>query len=241
MVKGETTSPSLNSLPVMQSTGDRVIEQIREAILGGRFRPGDRLSADGLARELQVSHIPIREALNKLQVEGHLIAVPKRGFFVPELSLREVEDVYHWRRVLEDEAHQMALPKLTADDGKQLVKLCTLMRQATRARDASRFHQINRRFHFLIFERAGSVRLVRMLENLWDSASHYQCVLISGDTSIPLLQEDHEVLLDAYRAGDAQRAIAIMGGHRTTTLSLMREILQREEDDRDVSVDGDRP
>jgi DNA-binding GntR family transcriptional regulator len=240
MVKSETSSLALNSVPVMQSTGDRVIEQIREALLAGRFRPGDRISADGLARELQVSHIPIREALNKLQVEGHLVAVPKRGFFVPELSLREVEDVYHWRRVLEDEAHQMALPQLTDDDIKELGKLCTLMRQAARARDISRFHQINRRFHFLIFELAGSARLVRMLENLWDSASHYQCVLIRGDTSIPPLQDHHEALLDAYRALDAQRAIAIMDAHRTATLSLMREILQREMDDTTVRVDGDR-
>jgi DNA-binding GntR family transcriptional regulator len=209
-----------------QSLSDQIAEQIKDALVQGHLLPGSRLSADGLARQYQVSHIPVREALNRLQVEGHLIAIPNRGFFVPDLSLADVEDIYLWRQVLEDHAHRMGVPLLTGADLAQMDDLCLRMRKASSENDPLRFHRINRQFHFVPFLRTGSQRLVRLLDPLWDAASHYQSVLIREDRSLPRLQEQHEELLDAFRARDVDKVLAVGAEHREVTLAMMREVLR---------------
>jgi DNA-binding GntR family transcriptional regulator len=209
-----------------QSLSDQIAEQIKDALVQGQLLPGQRLSASGLARQYQVSHIPIREALNRLQVEGHLIVIPNRGFFVPSLSLADVEDIYLWRQVLEDEAYRIAVPRLTGDDLAQLDELCRRMRKASWEKDPLYFHRTNREFHFIPFRRTGSQRLARLLDPLWDAASHYQSVLIRVDRSLPQLQEQHEQLLEAFRARDVSAAVAIGAAHREVTLAKMREVLR---------------
>ena len=86
--------------------------QILRAIFSGELGPGDKLSPTKLAEELQVSHIPVREALSGLAASGQVVRIPRVGFFVAELSLDYIEDVYHWRRVLEEEAHRVVVRKL---------------------------------------------------------------------------------------------------------------------------------
>lgn len=208
-----------------QSLSDQIAEQIKDALVQGQLIPGQRLSATGLARQYQVSHIPIREALNRLQVEGHLIVIPNRGFFVPELSLADVEDIYLWRQVLEDQAHGVVVPLLTGEDLAQMSELCKRMRKASLDNDPIYFHRINREFHFIPFYRTGN-RLPRLLDPLWAAASHYQSVLIRVEQSLPQLQEQHERLLEAFRARDANAAVAIGAEHRDVTLAMMREVLR---------------
>ncbi len=207
------------------SLADEIVEEIKDALVRGELRPGDHVSADRVARNLGVSHVPVREALSKLEANGHLISVPNRGFIVPELSLHVVDDVYRWREVLEDEAHRIAVPNLADVQLAELANLCREMRDAVSAGDAVRFHRINRRFHFIPFEATNSRVLARVLPSLWDTASHYQSVLIQVQSSIPVLQSQHENLLQAFLDRDPERVNEVMRGHRTVTLAMMRAIL----------------
>ena len=93
-----------------------VARRIAMTIASGELPSGTRLSPAKLAEELGVSHIPVREALVALEAVGQVKRIPRVGFFVAELSLDDIEDVYHWRQVLEDEAHRMAVPKLEKAD-----------------------------------------------------------------------------------------------------------------------------
>lgn len=212
-----------------KSLADEIAEETKDELVRGELCPGDHVSTDRIARKLGVSHVPVREALSKLEAQGYLEAVPNRGFFVPELLLDDVEDVYRWRRVLEEEVHGTAVPALTEAQLSTLGELCGEMRTAADAGDAVRFHRINRRFHFVIFEASNSRVLMRMLPALWDAASHYQSVLIQVESSISTLQAQHEELLRAFVDRAAERANEVMRGHRQVTLSMMREILSQRE------------
>jgi DNA-binding GntR family transcriptional regulator len=206
-------------------TAGWVVERIKDALVTGRLRPGNHVSASGLARELGVSHIPVREALKELHADGHLLLIPNRGFFVPELSRSDVFDIYRWRRVLEDEAQRQAIPLLSNSDLEQLTALCAVLRSAARRSDIVVFHRVNHDFHFAVFGRTQSPRLIRMLEPLWRTAFHYQSILIRKGPSLQELQDQHEALLDAYHRRDVERANAVMHQHRSTTLGLMEQIL----------------
>lgn len=208
-----------------QLLSDHIAAQLKVALASGRLQPGEKLSADGIARVLGISHIPVREALNKLQVEGHVDWIANRGFFVPQLTLEGAEDVYHWRRVIEDEANRIAVPKLSPQDLRDLERLFDQMQRAVDKDDAIRFHRVNREFHFLPIRRHCSERVVRLLDSLWDAASHYQSVLIRAESRIPLLQDQHSGLMEGFIARDPDIVNATMAGHRSSTLELMRHVL----------------
>src|ERR1700742_4265844 len=110
------TSAILTTEPRPDGLQDFVVRSLMRAIASGELQPGTRLSPARLAEDLGVSHIPVREALAALEAVGQVKRIPRVGFFVAELSTDDIEDIYHWRQVLEDEAHRLAVPKLEEAD-----------------------------------------------------------------------------------------------------------------------------
>lgn len=209
---------------------DFVVRSITRSILKGDLRPGERLSPGRLASDLGVSHIPVREALAALQALGHVEHVPRVGFFVAELSFDDIEDIYHWRRVLEDEAHAITVPLLTRSDLKAMRQVHDQMVTAVRQGNERRFVELNRRFHFIPFAKVGSERLTRFLTHLWDAAARYQAVMARARVPAHVLQDQHGSLMEAFEAKDADKVNAIMTEHRQVTLTVMRDSLVAADD-----------
>ena len=143
--------------------------------------------------------------------------VPRVGFFVAELSPKLVEDLYHWRQVLEDEAHRIAVPKLEESDLARMREINDSINRESMTGD-NRFVDLNREFHFVIFERAGSEILLRFLNHLWDSAARYQTTMDRARVSRSLLRKHHDALIDALEARDVNLVNARMAEHRALTL-----------------------
>ena len=202
---------------------DFVSRRLTRAIISGELQPGERLSPARLASELGVSHIPVREALAALEAVGHVSRVPRVGFFVSELSSDDIEDIYHWREVLEDEAHRLALPRLQGEDLAKMRDLHHEMIKAIRER-TTRFIGLNREFHFIPFERAGSPHLLRFLTHLWDASARYQNAMAFVKVPRTLLQEHHEGLLDAFEARDLDAVNALMREHRGITRTQVNKM-----------------
>jgi DNA-binding GntR family transcriptional regulator len=204
---------------------DYVTEALSRAILEGRLRPGEKLSPHRLAAELNVSHIPVREALHALESAGHVTRIARRGFFVTRLSLTDVEDIYRWRSVLESEAHRVGVPRLEQSDFVKMKALNEKMARAVERKDRDAFVEANREFHFIPFHRAGSERLLRFLMILWDSAIRYQSVLVRTGGDMRLLQKQHDSLLRAFIARNPERVNRLSIEHRAVTLRVMRAAL----------------
>jgi DNA-binding GntR family transcriptional regulator len=211
---------------------DFASRRIVRAIVTGELGPGDKLSPTKLAEDLKISHIPVREALAGLANSGYVVRVPRVGFFVTELTLDYIEDVYHWRQVLEDEAHRLAVPKLEDSDIALMRKIN--QNSARAARYSERYLDLNREFHFIPFERAGSENLLRFLNHLWDSSARYQTAMAVVPLPRTLLKDQHDSLIEAFEARDVKLINARMAEHRNTTLNALREMMS----DRQVANDA---
>lgn len=180
-----------------------VYDTIREAILSGRYAPGQRLMADGLAQELGTSRMPVREALHRLEVAGLVSITPHRGAIVSELSRAEIVEIYHIRAVLEGLAARLAAPHLVAGDHARLNALIDEMVSAAAAGpDPDRFLRGNREFHESIWKGAHSHRLHELLENLYIASQRFRNVSILLPGRLAEIVREHRRIADALAAGD---------------------------------------
>jgi DNA-binding GntR family transcriptional regulator len=186
-------------------------KRIKQAVVSGELKAGSKLSPSAIAADLGVSHIPVREALTSLAASGYLEHKPRVGFFVRVLSPDDLADIYHLRAVLEREAFTMAIPQLTGDDIEEMRRLCRQMRRLIAPGLWVEFLDLNRRFHFIAFRRAGSHQLLRFLGYLWDSAESYS---LSAIGNLEKAQQDHEQMMDLFEARDVNGIIETMARHR---------------------------
>jgi DNA-binding GntR family transcriptional regulator len=212
------------------SLTDYAVEAIRNDLLTGRLRPGQRLAADATALRLGISHIPVREAFRYLEAQGHLVRDGRRGARVVPTSPPEARDIYLTRALLEAEANALGVPRLTEADDARLVELIARMEEAARVGDLRTYRIHNRAFHFIPFERAERPWMVRFLRNLWDAAARYQAPLFVGAAWQVKHPTHHRALLHGLLARDASEVNRLMGEHRTWLVSSA-----------ETRADGDEP
>jgi DNA-binding GntR family transcriptional regulator len=181
-------------------------DAIRDAILRGRHRPGQRLVTDELARELGVSRMPVREALHRLEVAGLITITPHRGAVVSELSTSECAELYRIRAVLDGLAARLAAPTLVKADHARLTALLDEMEASVRAQDLERLLRVNREFHAVIWKAARAPRLQELLENLYDASQRFRNLSILIPGRLDRITEEHRLIARALARGDATAA-----------------------------------
>jgi DNA-binding GntR family transcriptional regulator len=204
-----------------ESLVDYAVQAVRNELLTGLLRPGERLTEEATAQRLGISHIPVREAFRYLEAEGHVVRDARRGLRVAQLSAAEAQDIYQTRALLEAEANRLGVPELSADDDQRLERLAAQMEEAASQGDLIAYRRYNRTFHFVAFERSGRPWLVRFLTNLWDAAARYQTPLFSGGAWQAPHLAHHRGLLEALRDRDAERVNQLMHEHRKWLLSTV--------------------
>ncbi|GAA3909294.1 GntR family transcriptional regulator [Microbacterium invictum] len=190
------------------------IRRIRTEISDGTIKPGARLSPHQLAPEYGLSHIPIREALASLAATGHVVHKQSQGYFSRELSAEDLTDIYHWREVLEPEAYTLAAPDLTDEDFAVLRGLIDQMAALTAPEQRFEYLELNREFHFVIFRRAGSDRLLRFLTYLWDSVEPYGSRGAHDLRSSEISHAEHLEMMPIIESRDPEKIVAVMDEHR---------------------------
>lgn len=174
---------SVNPSPPVITYGniqDAVVDGIRDMILKGQLKPGDRLRQDELANTFGVSTMPIREALRQLQAEGLVVFRPRRGATVARPSVSEYEEIYLIREALETLACRWAAEDF---DRIPLDRLKLLLQEIEAAEansnDVHRRLQLVREFFFTVFEASEKEHLLRILSNLWDLSQQYRLYFYS--------------------------------------------------------------
>ncbi|GGT79447.1 MULTISPECIES: GntR family transcriptional regulator [Streptomyces] len=205
-----------------------VLEELRRAITGGELRPGDQIRQDALAARLDVSRVPLREALKILEGEGLVVHHVHRGYFVAELSLADLEEVYRIRELLESEAVRVAVAR--AEDGltARLERIQREVERAAEAGDVTEMAAANRRFHFALIEASGMPRLVRLIGTLWDATDAYRALYYTEDPHRELAVREHRAVISAVRHGDTAAALHWLTEHRAHAVAALREILDLE-------------
>jgi DNA-binding GntR family transcriptional regulator len=206
--------PALRSARAVNS-GQRAVELIREAILDGELDAGERLKEDELARQLDVSRTPVREALQRLAAEGLVVVEPQRGATVRAFEPRELDDMYRLRAVLEGYAARRAAERISDDDLAALRKSCErFARLAARKRVVSRdLARENQLFHDGILAAADDRRLAEMARSVIHLPLVYKAYVWYTPHQRRQSAHYHEQLVTALGKHDGERAAMIMQEH----------------------------
>lgn len=225
-----TSEPSVpgllaNGLQV-KSKAQAVYDLLRRRVLDCEYEPGQSLSIDGLARELGVSKIPIREAIKQLEAEHLVETVLHVGARVAPISLELAERIYPILRALSDLAVRLAVARLDDATLDGLERLQRQMEAATDAHDTSTVDRLNREFHLRMTEASGNPELSYLYRDLLHRCSRFRAgVSLSHDRAVTVMVE-HRAILAAFRARDVEEAVRAANYHNgksaAVTLNRMR-------------------
>lgn len=190
-----------------ESLQQQSYQALRDALMKGRFMPGDTVSLRNLAQELGTSPMPVREAVQHLIAEGALILRPNRTFAVPEITREILAELKHLRVILEGSVVEAAGPLISVSELSSLYELQGQMRAALAMGDSKRYLVKNRDFHFTLYRSSGMSIAVNIIETLWLRIGPSFNMLTSGrardEKHIASLTDHHEAALAAIAAGNS--------------------------------------
>ncbi len=213
----------MSSLPetaAVEAASARIAAHLREQILSGQLRPGDRIRQEEVGERLGASRLPVREALRILEAEGLTEHEARKGARVPRLSQHEVEVTYQMRERLEPLALVESLDQLTAAD---LHHLEEVQRRIEANDDVDRFLELDREFHLLTYTGCTLDPLMSMVTRMWNSTQHYRraFVQLSGPGRRWVVNAEHRLILDAVERRDPVDSERYLAGHiRRTRIEL---------------------
>jgi DNA-binding GntR family transcriptional regulator len=215
---------------------EAILVELRRFIVTGALRPGQKIVQDSLAAQLGVSRVPLREALKILEGEGQVTYTARRGYFVTELSLSDLVEVYRIRELLEAEAVTVAVPQMTAEDIDRLEEAERDVQAAAGIADVIAMTSANRRFHFALIGACALPRLVWLIRLLWDATEVYRCVYYNEEHNREVVEAEHRALVAAVRAGDAATAVQVLTQHREHAIAALRPVMELAGDGRRAAL-----
>lgn len=183
-----------------------VFESLREAIITGTLKPGERLMEIQLAEELGVSRTPVREAIRKLELEGFVVMIPRKGAYVAGLSLKEMSDVFEIRGALESLAAQLAAERITDEELEKLERLLVKIAEHIEKGDIEQVIALDIEFHDVLFQASRNQRLVQMVSYLREQVHRYRTTSLSYPGRMKAALEEHMKIVEALSARDAEAA-----------------------------------
>lgn len=203
--------------------------QLRGEIVRGTFNPGERLRLEDLARRFDVSTMPIREALSTLEAEGLVTILPHRGAQVTRFTAAEIRELHEIRSKLEAMATEKAVPHLRPEDYDSLTVLLDEMDAPPGENDVARFSQENMEFHHLLYSRALSPHLSKLIRGLRYQVQHYLHKHLESTGHHRIGNNEHRRIVELARRGDAQAAGQEMYHHILSTGLKIADIVGRED------------
>ncbi len=186
---------------------DVVFNTLRKAILTGKLKPGERLMEVHLANRLGVSRTPIREAIRKLELEGLVIMIPRRGAEVAKITEKSLKDVLEVRRALDALSVELACDRIASEDTKRLWEACQEFERAARGKDAAVIAKADVALHDIIVEATGNLRLQQLVNNLAEQMYRYRFVYIKEESRHDNLVAEHREIYESIAARDKERAV----------------------------------
>lgn len=192
---------------------ERIASTLRDAIVGSVLAPGARLEEQGLARQLGVSRVPLREAFRVLAGEGLVVIQPNRGAMVSERSDGELRDLFAVRGMFEAEAARLLALARPAPVLDALADLITGMKRAVRAGRRDEYARLAARFHDLTVAECGNQLIAQLYSRIRTNLRRYQVLMADLPDSPAKSIREHEALLAAIRSGRSQTAARAAGKH----------------------------
>ncbi len=210
---------------------DVVFNTLREAILRGDLNPGERLMEKQLAETMGVSRTPIREAIRKLELEGLVVMIPRKGAQVAEITEKDIQDVLEVRAALEALAVRLACEKMKEEELEDLRRVMEEFRQAAKEEDVYGMVEKDVEFHDIIFKSTKNEKLMQIVNNLREQIYRFRVAYLKRFNYYKVIQEEHEEILrviEEKRVEEAERVATI---HIQNQEKAVIQLIQEEEKD----------
>ena len=215
----------LSQLKNHQPLKERVYKSLKESILNGDLEPGQKLSQDWLSKQMNVSRMPIRQAMERLRTEGLIENTPYKESKVMHLSRKDIEETYDVRALLESYSARLAVGKIRATDLNELRAINKKMEESFFEKDYRKLNINNRKFHLTIYKRSGNNRLYNIIENLWNNFPKGIFWNFSKRVENSIIE--HQKIINGLEKEDEQTVEKMVFQHIKNTKSRLLEIIDQ--------------
>ena len=211
-----------------QPLRDVVFNTLRQAILRGELKPGERLMEIQLANKLGVSRTPVREAIRKLELEGLVLMVPRKGAEVAEITEKSLKDVLEVRKALEELAVQLACEKITKEDIQELEKAGEDFKKVLKSRDITEIAEADVRFHDVIYMATDNQKLISLLNNFREQMYRYRVEYLKKEEVHTQLIAEHDAIVESVAKRDKERATSIVCQHIDNQVNTVVNVIRKK-------------
>ena len=204
---------------------DVVFNTLREAILKGDLKPGERLMELQLAAQLGVSRTPIREAIRMLEQEGLAVTVPRKGAEVAKMTLKGMEDVLEIREALDILACQLACVRITEEQLVLLEEKKKAFEDSLKSGNVREIAETDVAFHDVIYDATNNPKLVNMLNNLREQIYRYRVEYLKKEENYPKLITEHNAIFDALSNHSQEAATISIREHVKNQAIAVKEVI----------------
>ena len=192
---------------------DVVFQTLRKGILHGELQPGERLMEIALSNRLGVSRTPIREAIRMLEQEGLVVNLPRRGAHVSQITLKDLKDVLEVREGLELTAVNLACERITEEQLERLYEASREFERGIRGMSLTDLAEADEKYHDIIYEATGNIRLNQLLNNLREQMYRYRVEYLKDEKIRYSLIKEHDDLWEALKAHEKTPARKVIRRH----------------------------
>ena len=208
---------------------DVVFNTLRQAILRGELKPGERLMEIQLANKLGVSRTPIREAIRKLELEGLVLMIPRKGAEVAEITEKSLKDVLEIRRALEDLAVRLACEKITKEELKELKKAGDEFKKVLKSQDITEVAEADVRFHDVIYMATDNPKLIQLLNNFREQMYRFRVEYLKKAEVRPQLLAEHDEIIKYITEGNKEEASHVVTRHIENQALTVQDVIRTKQ------------
>ena len=190
-----------------------VFESLREAIIQGILKPGERMMELQLAEELGVSRTPVREAIRKLELEGFVVMVPRKGAYVAGITYKDITDVFEVRAALEALAAGLAAQRITEEELEKLERSVVQIGEVVENENINALVEYDSEFHEIIYQASRNKRLKLIVVHLHEQIHRFRQITLSQPGRNRLALEEHKKLVDAISDRNVELAMTLAREH----------------------------
>ncbi|MBE6906752.1 MAG: GntR family transcriptional regulator [Ruminococcaceae bacterium] len=202
-----------------QTVSDKVYLSIKNAIINGKFKPGERIIQEDLTKQMNVSRTPVRDALQRLNSEGLVVITPFHGAMVFELSKKSLSEIYEIRAVLEDLAAQKAIERITDTEIEQLQHWNTLLQ--TNQADLQKCMFYDRSFHRDLCAMAHAQNIIDILQGIWDKCDPYKSIYYAQHANMERTLFEHDQIIKAFKIKDKKLLSTAIHDHLDDVVDMI--------------------
>lgn len=211
-------------MPIASKTKNvAVYRKLRQAILKGKLKPGQKIVMADLAKAFGLSETPVREAIRRLESDGYVQFTPHTGAVVTKIDEGELVEVYLIRIALEALATRLASPHITDKDIDFLIKKNQEIEAAIQQKKYENIGSINKDFHLRIYKAAPFPRLYKMICDLWDTFERWPSVFAYVPERAVASVEEHKKIIQALKMGDTDLADRLMKEQKEHAMEALQK------------------